>query len=177
MNSQDLDKLYQATGEDLLFAIGALLVPGQEPAPYVHILSRDWPRQKLEVVRESFRDGLILVNGKRSRGGYDLYIGTRETIALQANDGGHTSVLRAPAWDAHLPEVNEEAVQLFEANLKRAGGFLLLVQTPEWEFLSDVDDDHGKTTVGPIARRSMPMPTGNSSPQAAHNGPAFPQHG
>ena len=164
MNTQDLDKLYQATSEDLLFAIGALLVPGQEPSPCIHILYRHWSREKLEVVRESFRDGLILVSGKRTRGGYDLYIGTRETIVLQAEDGGHTAVLRAPAWDAHLAEVNEEAVQLFEANRKRSGGFLLLIQTPEWEFLTAVDDAQGGTTVGPIEKRSVPMPTGNSYP-------------
>ena len=164
MNSQDLDKLYQATGEDLLFAIGALLVPGQEPAPHIHIFYRDWSREKLEVVRESFGEGLILVSGQRPRGGYDLYIGTRETIALQAEDGGHTSVLRAPAWDAHLAEVNDAASQLFEANRKRSGGFLLLLQTPQWEFLTAVDDDQGGTTIGPVEKRSAPMPTGNSCP-------------
>ncbi|MHC4093935.1 MAG: hypothetical protein ACYSVY_27295, partial [Planctomycetota bacterium] len=60
MNSQDLERLYEATGEDLLFAIGQLLLPGNEAAPYVHIFYRDWPREKLEVVREAFRDGLVL---------------------------------------------------------------------------------------------------------------------
>jgi hypothetical protein len=160
MNSQDLGELYEATGEDLLFAIGALLVSGQEPAPYIHVFYRDWSREQLEVVRESFRKGLILVRGKRPKGGYDLYIGTRETISLQAKDGGHTSVLRAPAWDAHLAEVNEEAAQVFEANRRRTGGFLLLLQTPEWEFLTAVDDARGGTTVGPIEKRSLPMPDG-----------------
>ena len=158
MNSQDLDKLYEATAEDLLFAIGALLVPGQEPAPYVHIFYRDWPREKLQVVRESFRDGLILVSGKRSLGGHDLYIGTRETIALQADDGEHKSVLRAPAWDAHLADVNDEVVQVFEANRKWSGGFLLLLQTSEYEFLTAVDDAQGGVTIAPIERRSTPMP-------------------
>ena len=161
MNSQDLGELYEATGEHLLFAIGALLVPGHEPAPYVHILYRDWSREKLEVVRQSFHQGLILASGKRPQGGHDLYISTRETISLQAEDGGHTSVLRAPAWDAHLPQVDEEAVQVFEANRRRTGGFVLLLQTPEWEFLTAVDDAQGGTTVGPIERRSLPMPAGN----------------
>jgi hypothetical protein len=164
MNTQDLEKLYEATGEDLLFAIGALLVPGQEPAPYIQIFYPGWSREKLEVVREWFRDGLILVSGQRPQGGCDLYLGTRETIALQANDGEHRSVLRAPAWDAHLPEVNEQAVRLFEANRKRSGGFLLRLQTPEWEFLTAVDDASSGTTVDPIERRSAPMPTVDEHP-------------
>ena len=41
MNSQDLEMLYQTTGEDLLFAVGDLLVPGRGPAPYIHIHYQD----------------------------------------------------------------------------------------------------------------------------------------
>jgi hypothetical protein len=164
MNNEDLEKLYEATGEDLLFAIGVMLVPGQQAAPYIHIYFAGWSREQLEVVRESFRDGLILASGRRPTGLRDLYLGTREKIALQASDGQDTSVLRAPAWDAHLSEVAEGAVDRFEANRQRSGGFLLLVQTLEWEFLTAVDDASTATTIGPIEKRSRPMPIGYSYP-------------
>jgi len=164
MNSRDLENLYEATGEDLLFAVGAMLTPGQGPAPYIHIFYPGWSRAKLEVVRESFRDGLILVSGRRPNGLRDLYLGTRKKLALQASNGQDTPVLRAPAWDARLAQVNDEAVHLFEANRKRSGGFLLLVQTLEWEFLTAVDDASTGTTIGPIEKRSRPMPIGYSCP-------------
>ena len=43
MNSQDLEMLYQTTGEDLLFAVGDLLVPGRGPAPYITSTTRISP--------------------------------------------------------------------------------------------------------------------------------------
>ena len=92
---------------------------------------------------------------------HHLYIGTRETIALQQTEGEHTSVLKAPAWDAHLADVEDRAFRLFEINRKRHGGFLLLLQTPEWEFLTAVEDPDDRTSVGPIQERSLPMPSGN----------------
>ncbi|MCK4516679.1 MAG: hypothetical protein KAU31_15570, partial [Spirochaetaceae bacterium] len=70
----------------------------------------------------------------------DLHVGTRERIGIQAKQDGHTSVLRAPAWDAHLEGVDEQVVRQFETDRRRIGGFLLLVQTPEWEFLTAADD-------------------------------------
>ena len=65
--------------------------------------------------------------------------------------------LRAPAWDAQLEDVEERAFRLSEANRKRYGGFLLLLQTPEGEFLTVVDDGSGRTMVGAVLARSMPM--------------------
>ena len=41
MNSQGSEMLYLSTGEDLLFAVGVLLVPGCGPAPYIHIHYQD----------------------------------------------------------------------------------------------------------------------------------------
>ena len=41
---------------------------------------------------------------------------TRQKITLQAEQDGHTSLLRAPAWDAHLPSIDAPVVERFEAN-------------------------------------------------------------
>ena len=134
---------------------------GSVNCPAIHVFYQDWSREKLEVVRESFKSGLILVSAERKPGLHHLYIGTRESIALQQTEGEHTSVLKAPAWDAHLADVEEQAFRQFEINRKRHGGFLLLVQTPEWEFLTAVEDPEDRTVVGPIQERSSPMPSGN----------------
>jgi hypothetical protein len=56
--------------------------------------------------------------------------GVCESAALtdiQRREGEHTSVLRAPAWDAHLAEVEDRAFRLLDANRQRYGGFLLLI--------------------------------------------------
>ena len=163
MNNR-LRELYESTEEDLLFGIGLLALPDREPAPFIQIFYRDWSREKLEIVRESFKSGLILVSAERKAGLHHFYIGTRETVALQQKRGEHTSVLRAPAWDAHLADVEEQALQLFEINRRSRRGFLLLLQTPEWEFLTAVDEASPDTTVGPIRERSFPMPQGNRVP-------------
>lgn len=80
------------------------------------------------------------------------------SIALQAKDGGHTSVLRAPAWDAQLAKVEDQALRIFEAGRTRYGGFLLLLQTPEWEFLAGLDEISGSTSVGSILPRNLASP-------------------
>jgi len=158
VNNRDLEQLYEATAEDLLFAMGTMVVPGGRPSPYIHVFYQDWAREKLEVVREAFSGGLVLTTGKNPRGGYGIYIATRELISIQGEQNGHTSVLRAPAWDARLEQVEGVAVHVFETNRKWCGGFLLLLQTPEWEFVTAVDDSNGNTTPGPIGKRSQPMP-------------------
>jgi hypothetical protein len=163
MSTKHLEDLYRATEEDMQFAIGLLVLPDIGTVPYIHVHYSNWTRGMLEVVRESFKDGLILGGEGRKRGAYDLVICTREQIALQAKENGHTSVLRAPAWDAHLADVDPPAVEQFEANRARCGGFLLLVQTPEWEFLTTVYDPNGTTVIGCVQRRVMPMPTTGAS--------------
>ena len=60
MNHRILKTLYDATEEDLLYGVGLLALPDQEPAPFIHVHYRDWSREKLEIVRESFRGGLVL---------------------------------------------------------------------------------------------------------------------
>ena len=152
-----------------IIAIGLLALPNLEPAPYIHFHYRNWTRGMLEFVRESFTDGLILGSARRKRDKCDLVLRTREQIALQVKENGHTSVLRAPAWDAHLAEVDEAVVDKFEANRARYGSFVLLVQTTEWEFITTVYDPRGTTVTDRIQRRIMPMPMASTSP----SGPAW----
>ncbi len=84
---------------------------------------------------------------------------TRECVAVQATEGDHTSVLRAPDWDAHLEAIDEQVVRRFEADRRRLGGYLLLIQTPEWEFSTVAYEAGNRTIVGPVGQRSTPMPS------------------
>ncbi len=95
--NNELEQLYENTAEDLRFGIGTLKLPNLRPAPIIQIHYRDWSRGKLDVIRQSFRGGVILVSGRRASGACDLYLATRERIGLQAKHDGHTSMLRAPA--------------------------------------------------------------------------------
>ena len=119
----------------------------------------DWSREKLEVVRESFKGGVILVSAERKPDVHHVYIGTRETIAIQKKEDEHTSVLRAPAWDAHLSNVEGRVFRLFDNHRKRRSGFLLMLETPEWEFLTAVDEDHDLPHVGVVMSRSAQLPS------------------
>ena len=158
MNHQILENLYDATEEDLLYGVGLLALPDQEPTPFIHIHYRSWSREQLEIVRESFRGGLVLTFSRRTDKTRDLHVSTRECVAVQATGGDHTSVLRAPAWDAHLAGIDCDVVQRFESDRMRLAGFLLLMQTPDWEFLSAVNDATGRVPIGPIRRRSFNVP-------------------
>ena len=148
-----LDALHQSTEDDRRFAIGAVVLSDCGLVPIIHIRYCDQNRVKLEAERNSFTDGVIFVNRKRHDGTYHLFIGARERVAMQSEENGHKSVLRTPAWDAQLPGVDASVVREFEANRPRYGGFLLLVQTPEWEFLTVVGVNDGSATVGPITDR------------------------
>jgi hypothetical protein len=86
-----LEDLYNATEENFRFGIGVVALPGQPAVPIIQVYYRDWTREQLEVVRESFADGLILVSGERTTGKVDLYIATRQKIMLQLGGDGHTS--------------------------------------------------------------------------------------
>ena len=98
----------------------------------------------------------------RADGASDVRISTRERIGIQTQRDGHTSVLQAPAWDARLAEINERVTRQFEAGSRRYGGFLLLMQTPKWEFLVAVANERGVTSLGPICTRSFPAPPGSA---------------
>jgi len=153
-----MKELYESTAEDLLFGIGVLQMPGCRPAPYIHVHYRDWPREKLDVVRESFQSGIILVSARRKSGVHDVYIATRERAAVQCRENGKTSVLRCPAWNAHLESVEHKVFAFFERSKQAFGGFLLLLQTPEWEFMTGVDEIRDSAAVGVILPREMEMP-------------------
>jgi len=159
----ELEQLYESTGEDLVFGIGTIQLPNLSPAPIIQVSYENWSREKLEVVRDSFRDGLILTRGKRCTDARDLYIATRQRMALQAKADGHTSVLRAPGWDARLAKVEERVFHIFEAERERFGGFLLMVQTVEWEFLTVVDEADDQTIVGAVLPSSLPSPSHQST--------------
>lgn len=158
MNTIDLRNLYDATATDLRFGIGLLAMPDRGHAPYIHIHQPGWTREMLGIVRASFWDGLVLVSRKGTAGTVDLHLATRQRVAIQANKGGHTSLLRGPAWDAHLPGIHARVAQEFKSNCRRCGGFLLLVQTPEWEFLTAVQGEGKRCEIGPTTPRSLPMP-------------------
>ena len=158
MNHRALEDLYDATEEDLLYGVGLLALPEHVPAPFIHIHYRDWSREQLGAVRESFQGGLVLTFSRRAGGTRDLHVSTRECVAVQATEGGHTSVLRAPAWDAYLEAIDEQVARRFEADRQRYGMFLLLVQTPEWEFFTATYEDGNRTIVGPVGQGSTPVP-------------------
>ena len=139
LDNQELKQLYESTEEDMRFGIGTIMMPGNQPCPIINIHYVDWSREKLEVVRESFKGGLIMTSAERKPGMHDVYLGTRETIAIQQREGEHTSILRAPAWDAHLQNVEGRVFRLFDNHRKSRGDFLLMLQTKEWEFMTGVD--------------------------------------
>jgi hypothetical protein len=153
-----LHRLYEATAEDLLFGIGQLQVPDDRPVPYIHIHYANWSREKLDVVRESFPDGLILTAQQCPTGAYDVTIKTRHLVILKSERNGRTSLLRGPAWDARLEGVEPQAFRLFQSDRQRHGGFVVLVQTPEWEFMTVVDEIRGSTTVGATLPRTFAAP-------------------
>jgi hypothetical protein len=112
----------------------------------------------LEVIRESFREGLRLTDIKNASRTVGLCLATRQQVAIQADEGSHTSLLRGPAWDAQLSNIDPAIVRRFQADRARLGGFVLLVQTPEWEFLNALEGPGCCSTVGPVMPRSLPMP-------------------
>lgn len=133
-------------------------MPGRRPVPFIQIHYHSWSREKLEIVSESFRAGLVLTIGRPVGGFCDLHISTREQIDIRVNQDGHTSVLRAPAWDANLGGIDEQLVRRFEAERQRHGGFLLLMQTGESMFLAIVEDASDRIVVGVIRPRPLAEP-------------------
>jgi len=156
--NRKLRQLYDASEEDMTYGIGAIDMGTVSPAPIISIHYRAWSREKLEIVRESFKLGVILSSARRESGTYHAYLGTRETITIQQPEGEHTSVLRAPAWDAHLTDVDGAAFEVFDANRRRWGGFLLLAQAGEWEFMTAVDEARDRAIVGATLPRDSVVP-------------------
>lgn len=81
MNNHDLENPYRSTEEDVQFTIGQIQLRGAAPAPILQIYRRDGTREKLDVVREAAKDGLILVNGTSKGGKRDVSIGTGGQVA------------------------------------------------------------------------------------------------
>ena len=92
-----LRDLYDAAAEDVVFGLGLMPVSDGQSAPYLHLFYRDWSREMLEIVRESFGSGLVLTHSERTPGRIDVFIATREQVAVQGFRGGETSILRATA--------------------------------------------------------------------------------
>ena len=92
-------------------------------------------------------------------GRIDLFIATRERVAVHGIHDGETSILRAAAWDAQLADVDAAAFRLFEEERVRQGRYLVLMQTPDWEFLTGINPGRS-ATVGEITPRTFPMPPG-----------------
>ena len=160
----DLSRLYNATEEDLRYGIGTLALADQPEMPVILVRYTRWSLEQLRVVRESFQEGVILVHGRRPDGSTDLYLGTRQTIQVQVQKDGHTSVLRAPAWDAHLAHVDSQVYGGFEAQRQQTGGFLLLMQAGAGEFLTVVDEVQNRALVGVILPEwslNLPDPLAN----------------
>ncbi|UCF34756.1 MAG: hypothetical protein JSV78_05515 [Phycisphaerales bacterium] len=158
MNQDVLEHLYEATEEDLLYGIGTLPVADSVALPLIHVHYRHWSREKLIVVRASFESGLDLVIGEPSCGCREMRLSTREQVSVQVKEDGHTHVLRSLAWDACLEGVAEHVVRRFEQDCHQAHGYVLLMQTPAWEFLTAVERACGRTHVQPITTRAYPCP-------------------
>lgn len=128
--NDDLGRRYESPEEDRIYGVGLIQLTGAESTPFVHVHYCDRSRAKLEVVREWFQGELILISTERKRGQHHVSIGTREMIGVQQREGAHTSILRAPAWDAHLVSVEDRAFRRFEADRRRHGGYRLEDPSP-----------------------------------------------
>lgn len=161
---EGLEQLYQATEEDLAYGIGTIAAPGNRAVPFIQVCYRQWTREKLELVRSTFKAGVAVTISRPTGGTCDIHVSTRTRITVQAEQAGHTSVLRAPAWDARLAGMHEAVVRRFEAGRVKSGGFLLALITAAWQYVTAVDDIRDRTIVGPILSRSFPLPAGSITP-------------
>ncbi len=154
MHNRDLQSLYDTTEEDFRYGIGLMAIPGRGPVPLIGVHYSDWPRDKLGIIRQSFHGGIVLSTKAKADGDFDVHLATRQKIVVRSEHDGHTSVLRAPAWNAHLTGVDATVVRRFEDRRRKCGGFLFLVQAGEWEFTALVNDGGRRPQVGPIMPRS-----------------------
>ncbi len=156
--SRTLLDLYESTAEDFAFGLGELVIEHEQPTPYVQIFYQGWSREKLEAVRQLFMAGITLVSIKQPTGAYSVLIGTHQKASIATDETGSRRVLRAPAWTARLEHVDAEVLHGFENQRSKQRGFLLLLQTAEWEFLTAVTEPGGRTSVNPLSPFSTPMP-------------------
>ena len=83
---------------------------------------------------------------------------TRQLVTFGLQRGGETDVLRGPAWDARLDGVTREALDMFQRGRRVCGGFLVIMQTSGWEFMTGVDEIKNSVIVGVIVPRSTVIP-------------------
>ena len=157
-----LNSAYESTAEDLRYGIGLLVDAHRRSTPIIAVRYASWPPPKLEVVRESFVDGLTVDHKIVDSDTVDVYVATRQEISLQSTAKGHTHVMRAPAWDARLAAVAPQVVWRFVDNRRQIGGFLVLVQAGCRQFTTYVDDRNDQTVVGPI--EDSPSPPAYNNP-------------
>jgi hypothetical protein len=160
-----LRTLYDTSAEHMTYGIGTMDLGVGPPAPIIMIQHGDWSREKLKMIRESFKGGIILTCSEHKPGVHHIHLATREVLTFEHAESEHTSVLRAPAWDAHLADVDHAAFRVFEAHCRQRGGFLLLVQAHTWEFLTVVDDGRGTVSVGVLLARATSTSDGRSRPE------------
>ena len=145
-----LHSTYESTAEDLRYGIGLLVESDRRSIPIVAVQYENWPPAKLEVVRESFIDGLTVEHKVVDSDTVNVYVATHQKITVQSTVGGHTHVMHAPAWDARLATVDRPSFTRFDVRRRHGGGFLLVVQAGDRQFTTYVDDRHDRTIVGPI---------------------------
>lgn len=160
--NQYLQSLYEAVSDDMLYGIGLTqeIDDGrEEPAtPMIAIAYPHWSRQELELVRSTFGDGLTLTVNDAGGEACHIRLATRQLVTVSVQRGGETDVLRSPAWDARLEGVEREAFGLFERGRRAFGGFLLLMQTYHWEFMTAVDEISDNVAIGVIMPRTKAVP-------------------
>ncbi len=156
MHNRDLQSLYDTTEEDFRYGIGLMAIPGRGPVPLIGVHYSDWPGDKLAIIRQSFHGGIVLSTKAKPDGDFDVHLATRQKIVIRSEHNGHTSVLRAPTWNAHLTGVDAKVVGRFEDGCRSRGGFFLLLQAGAWEFTTLVNDGDRQPVVGAIIPRSAP---------------------
>ena len=77
-------------------------------------------------------------------------------MELSATDGLETSILRAPAWNATLSGIAIDIAEQFEQDRRNFGGFTLILQTPLWEFATQIGDH---TVIDVVRPRVFPLPS------------------
>jgi len=145
-----LHSAYESTAEDLRYGIGLMADADRRSMPMIAVRYENWPPGKLEVVRESFVDGLTVEHKIVDSATVDVYVATRQKISVQSTGGGHTHVMHAPAWDARLAAVDRRSFTVFDDRRRHGRGFLLVVTAGCRQFMSYVDDQNDRADVGPI---------------------------
>ena len=154
---EKLTELYDASAQDLRFGIGVMVGADDEQLPVISIYYATWPKEMLEVVRESMRCGITLDRVQRRDGLVDLILATRERSEVHARDHQQTEVIRFPSWDTRLEGIESNVVEHFDRGRQLLERFLLIVQTDRWMFESVVTMD-GTIKMSHLQAASIRIP-------------------